>query len=69
MQTNGNYNMNVSLSGSGSCSGGITISGMYPATIGFTNISVSNQKFVGTYTVTQRNGHASEEVSPDQEVR
>lgn len=69
MQINGNYNMNVSLSGSGSCNGGITISGMYNATIGFTNISVSSQKFVGTYTVTQQNGHSSEEVSPDQAVR
>ena len=42
---------------------------MYPATIGFTNISVASQKFVGTYTVTQQNGHAPEEVNPTQEVR
>ena len=69
MYINGSYNMNVSMSGSGSCTGGITIGGMYPATIGFTNISVASQKFVGTYTVTQQNGHAPEEVNPTQEVR
>lgn len=63
----GSYTMNVSASGSGDATGGFTIKGWYPATIGMTNISVSNQKFVGTYTVTQSNGLGTEEVSPDQE--
>lgn len=67
MSNTGSYTMNVSASGSGDATGGFTIKGWYPATIGMTNISVSNQKFVGTYTVTQSNGLGTEEVSPDQE--
>ncbi len=66
MQTTGSYVMSVSMSGSGSCVGGLTVGGMYPASIGFDNISVSDQKFVGTYTVTQSNGTAAQEISPDQ---
>ena len=66
MYSSGSYVMSVSMSGSGSCVGGMTIGGMYPASIGFDNISVSEQKFVGTYTVTQSNGTAAQEVSPDQ---
>ena len=58
--------MNVSMSGSGDTTGGLTVKGWYPATIGMTNLSVSDQKFVGTYTVTQTNGLSAEEVSPDQ---
>ncbi len=67
MNTTGSYTMNVSMSGSGDATGGFTIKGWYPATIGMTNISVSEQKFVGTYTVTQSNGLGTEEVSPNQE--
>lgn len=67
MSNTGSYTMNVSASGSGDATGGFTIRGWYPASIGMTNISVSNQKFVGTYTVTQSNGLGTEEVSPDQE--
>ncbi len=67
MNNTGSYTMNVSASGSGDATGGFTIKGWYPASIGMTNISVSNQKFVGTYTVTQANGLGTEEVSPDQE--
>ena len=67
MNTTGSYTMNVSMSGSGDATGGFTIKGWYPATIGMTNISVSDQKFVGTYTVTQSNGLGAEEVSPNQE--
>ena len=66
MNTTGSYTMNVSMSGSGDATGGLTVKGWYPATIGMTNISVSDQKFVGTYTVTQTNGLSAEEVSPDQ---
>ncbi len=65
LKISGNYVMDVDMGGTGSCNGAITMSGWYPASIGFDNISVSSQKFVGTYTVTQT-GRASEEVSPNQ---
>lgn len=67
MSTTGSYSMDVDTGGTGSCTGSITVKGMYPAKIGFGNISVSSQKFVGTYTVTQ-DGRNSEEVSPNQQV-
>lgn len=66
IRTNGNYTMDVDAGGSGSCNGALEIRGMYPASVGFGNISVSNQKFVGTYTVNQKNGMAGQEVSPNQ---
>ncbi len=66
MHSTGSYVMVVSMSGSGSCDGGITIGGMYPATVGFGNISVSSQKFVGSYTISQSNGTEAEQVSPNQ---
>ena len=66
---NGSYNMNVSMSGDGSASGGFTVGGMYPTTIGLTNIYVTGQKFAGTYTVTQSNGSASQEIDPNPEVQ
>ena len=65
LKISGNYVMDVDMGGTGSCNGAITMNGWYPASIGFDNISVSSQKFVGTYTVTQT-GRASEEVSPNQ---
>ena len=65
LKISGNYVMDVDMGGTGSCTGAITVSGWYPATIGFDNISVSSQKFVGSYTVTQT-GRESEEVSPNQ---
>ncbi len=66
MNTTGSYTMNVSMSGDGTVSnkGGLTIEGMYPATIGMSNLTVKSQSFSGTYTVTQENGLASESVSP-----
>ncbi len=66
LNTTGSYTMVVGLSGSGSCDGALTIGGMYPASIGFDKISVSNQAFAGYYTVLQKNGTASEDVSPNQ---
>ncbi|MDY5930922.1 MAG: hypothetical protein SPJ34_02710, partial [Candidatus Ornithospirochaeta sp.] len=64
LYTNGSFVMVVSMSGSGSCTGAISVGGMYPASIGFDNISVSSQKFVGTYTVVQENGTGAEEIAP-----
>ncbi len=67
MSTTGSYTMNVSMSGDGDASGGLTVKGWYPATIGFTNISVKSQSFAGTYTVTQSNGLGAEEINPRQD--
>ena len=66
MKNNGFFMMVVDAGGSGSCSGNFQIDGMYPASIGLGNMSVSSQAFTGTYTVRQQNGTGSEEVSPDQ---
>ena len=64
MKINGSYVMDVDYNGTGSCTGAITITGWYPTSIGFENISVRSQKFVGTYTVTQT-GRAAEDVDPN----
>ena len=64
MKINGSYAMDVDRNGTGSCTGAITITGWYPASIGFENISVESQKFVGTYTVTQQ-GRAVDSVDPN----
>ncbi len=64
MNATGSYTMNVNMSGTGSCDGALTISGWYPAAIDFGPINVSNQKFTGTYRVTQANGTAVENVAP-----
>ena len=51
----GSYEMHVNASGNGSASsstGGLTICGMYPASISLENISVSNKAFKGSYVVT-----------------
>ena len=64
LNTTGSYTMEVSMSGDGSASGALSLSGMYRAEISLQNISVKSQKFVGTYTVKQANGLESEEVSP-----
>lgn len=66
LQTTGSYVMSVNMSGTGSCVGGLTVGGMYPASIGFDNISVNSQKFTGMYTVTQSNGAPVQEISPNQ---
>lgn len=68
MNTTGSYTMNVSAKGDGSITnnGGLTIKGMYPATIGMGNLNIKSQKFNGTYTVIQKNGLGAEEVSPNQ---
>ena len=48
------YSMDVSLSGSGSVSGGpFTLAGMYPGTVDFGGLSVSNNTFIGRYSLTQ----------------
>lgn len=67
MNTTGSYTMNVSMSGDGDASGALTVKGWYPASIGFSNISVKSQSFTGTYTVTQSNGLGVEEINPKQE--
>lgn len=56
--SNGSYSMNgVSMQGSGSdVSGVIAVSGMYPASVDFSNLSVSGYAFAGSYRVTQDNG-------------
>ncbi len=66
INTTGNYNMVVKMSGDGSCVGALTVKGMYPASIGFENISVKSQAFIGTYSVLQSNGTGVEQVSPAQ---
>lgn len=51
---NASYNMIVSLSGSGSVSGGpFRLDGMYPGLVDFGGLSVSSNAFIGTYRVTQ----------------
>ena len=48
------YSMVVSLSGSGTVSGGpFRIGGMYPGVIDFGGLSVSNNAFTGRYSITQ----------------
>ena len=64
MKIGGNYVMDVDAKGTGSCTGSLTITGWYPASIGFENISVKSQKFVGTYTVTQQ-GRSADDVDPN----
>lgn len=56
--SNGSYSMKgVSLQGNGSdVSGVLTVSGMYPATVDFSGLSVSGYAFVGSYRLTQENG-------------
>ena len=66
MKNNGFFTMEVDAGGTGSCTGNFQIDGMYPASIGLGNISVTNQAFTGTYTVRQSNGTEAEEVSPNQ---
>lgn len=53
MASDSSYNMNVSMSGSGSVSGGpIATGGMYPASVDFGGLSVQNNAFIGRYRVT-----------------
>ena len=62
--SNGSYKMdNVNASGNnGSCSGTITVSGMYPAVIDFSSLGVTGYAFSGNYIVTQDNGRGQENV-------
>ena len=51
----GNYEMHVNASGTGSAAsntGGLTVTGMYPAAISLAEISVSQKAFVGSYIIT-----------------
>ena len=53
----GNYEMHVNASGTGSASsntGGLTVTGMYPAFISLAEISVSQKAFVGSYIITYK---------------
>ena len=62
--TNGSYKMSgVNVSGNnGVCSGTITVTGMYPATVDFSALRVANYGLSGNYRVTQDNGKGLEEV-------
>ena len=62
--SNGSYKMdNVNANGNdGKCSGTMTVSGMYPATIDFSSLGVTNYAFSGNYKVTQDNGRGMETV-------
>lgn len=62
---NGSYTMyKIGLSGSGSCSGTITVDGMYPATVNVPS-SIANRAFSGPYNLTLRyaNGEVRTSVS------
>lgn len=51
---NGNYEMHVNASGTGSAAsntGGFDVRGMYPGHVGLESISVSKKAFTGSYTV------------------
>ncbi len=61
------YSMNVSLSGSGSVNAqSFETAGMYPATIDFSRLSVSNNAFTGRYLLVQ---HHQDAVDVSYEVR
>lgn len=48
------YDMDVSLSGSGTVSGGpFSVGGMYPGVVDFGGLSVSDNAFIGRYAITQ----------------
>lgn len=60
----GNYEMHVDASGTGSASsntGGLTVSGMYPAFISLAEISVSKKAFIGSYLITYHYSDGDEE--------
>ncbi|MDY6344805.1 MAG: hypothetical protein SPL79_10975 [Sphaerochaetaceae bacterium] len=62
MYTNGEYEMHVDSSGTGSAksgTGGFTVSGMYPAVIGLGNITVKGKAFSGQYSVRMRDGQGT----------
>lgn len=61
---NGSYKMSgVNVNGNnGVCSGTITVTGMYPATVDFSALRVANYGLSGNYRVTQDNGTGLEEV-------
>ncbi len=56
--SNGTYSMvNVNMSGNGNTVTGVmSVSGMYPASVDFSSLKVSNYAFSGNYYVTQDNG-------------
>ena len=64
----GSYNMpNVGLSGSNGgqkCQGEVTVTGMYPATVDFTDFTIVNKAFSGQYILTQDNGSGEVRVNP-----
>ena len=61
---NGAYKMSkVNASGNnGTCSGTITVTGIYPATVDFSSLRVMSYAFSGNYKLTQDNGRGLEEV-------
>ena len=65
---NGKYNMpNVGLSGSNNgqkCVGEITVTGLYPATVDFSDFTIVNKAFSGKYILTQENGAGEERIDP-----
>lgn len=57
MYTSGKYEMHVDASGTGSAkSSGLSVKGMYPATVLLSNISVKSKDFVGNFVVVMSDG-------------
>ena len=55
--------ISVNASGNnGTCSGTITVTGIYPATVDFSSLRVMSYAFSGKYKLTQDNGRGLEEV-------
>lgn len=66
MYTNGEYEMHVDASGTGSAksgSGGFTVEGMYPAQISLGNITVKSKAFSGQYSVRMKDGQGTLKVT------
>ena len=58
---------NVGLDGSNGgqkCQGAVTVTGMYPATVDFTDFTIVNKAFSGQYILTQENGSGVDRVTP-----
>ena len=68
LSLSGTYNMpNVGLDGSNGgqkCQGSVTVTGMYPATVDFTDFTIVNKAFSGQYILTQENGSGVDRVTP-----
>ena len=70
MANTGKYEMNVDASGTGSVTGSLNITGMYPALIEFdaSKISVVNKAFSGQYKLTQDNSSGTAYINVSQQV-